>query len=128
MLQTSDGFDDEVNLVADPKAVNAAVKLSDEIERVYNFERDVTTARTLDKNFDQTAQKIGTFMSNVRRTYKDPEYLRDPIASPMKTAERFKEDKNKREFEAYKQALDNQKTKYQIKQAEEVAKNAGASE
>ena len=54
-------------------------------------------------------------MSNVRRTYKDPEYLRDPLVSPMKAAERFKEDKNRREFEAYKQALDNMKTKYEIK-------------
>ena len=51
MIQTGDGYDDEVNL-ADSKSVNAAVKLSDEIEKVYNFERDVTTARTLDKNFD----------------------------------------------------------------------------
>ena len=112
MLQTSDDYDNDVNL-SESKDVDAALKLSDEIEKVYNFERDVATARTLDKNFDKTAAKISTFMSNVRKTYKDPEYLRDPV-SPMKTAERFKADKNRREFESYKQALDNMKTKYQI--------------
>ena len=121
MIQTEDPYDDEVNL---SDATEKAYKLSDEIEKVYNFERDVTTARTLDKNFDQTAHKISEFMSNVRRTYKDPEYLRDPLTDPYKAAERFKEDKNRWEFEAYKQALDNMKTKYQIKQSEEVAKNA----
>ena len=124
MLQTGDPYDDEVNL---SESATKALKLSDEIERVYNFERDVTTARTLDKNFDKTASKISEFMSNVRRTYKDPEYLRTPLADPYKAAERFKDDKNRREFESYKQALDNMKTKYQIKQSEEVAKNALAS-
>ena len=79
MLQTGDPYDDEVNL---SEAAEKAYKLSDEIEKVYNFERDVTTARTLDKNFDKTAEKISNYMSNVRRTYKDPEYLRDPLSNP----------------------------------------------
>ena len=126
MIQTQDVYDEDLTL-AEGEKVDTAAALSGEIERVYNFERDVTTARTLDKNFDNTAKKISTFMANVRKTYKDPEYLRDPITDPMKTAIRFKEDKNKREFEAYKQALDNMKTKYEIKQSEEVAKQAEES-
>ena len=63
-------------------------------------------------------------MSINRMTYKDPTYLRDPLKTSFASAERFKEDKQKRDFEAYKLALDDQKTKYLIKQSEYVASNA----
>ena len=105
--------------------LEAASKLADEIEKVYNFERDVATAKSLDPNFDDTAKKISSYMNTVRRTYKDPEYLRDPISDPMKHALRQQEDKNRRDFEAYKQALDDMKTKYMVSQSDAVAKAAG---
>ena len=46
----------------------------------------------------------------------------------MVRAERWKDDKAKREFEAVKQALDAQKTKYEIMQSAAVAQAAGAWE
>ena len=60
----------------------ATLKMADEIEKVYNFERDVATAKSINKNFDQTAAKIKDYTLKYRTTYKDPEYLRDPV-SPM---------------------------------------------
>ena len=46
-----------------------------------------------------------------RTTYKDQEYLRDPV-SPMEHAERQNADKARRDFESYKQALDDVKTSF----------------
>ena len=65
-------------------------------------------------------------MGEYRKTKIDPEYLRDPAATPMEAAERRNADRARRKFEATKQALDLQKTKYEIRQSEAVAKAAGA--
>ena len=48
-------------------------------------------------------------METVRRTYKDPEYLRNPIA-PYESAKRKMEDQDRRAFEAKKVALDTKRT------------------
>ena len=66
-------------------------------------------------------------MTNYRRTFKDSDNnLRDPAKDEMARAERWKDDKAKREFEAVKQALDAQKTKFEIAQSAAVANAAGA--
>ena len=65
----------------------ATLKMADEIEKVYNFERDVATAKSINKDFDKTAEKIKDYSLKYRTTYKDPEYLRDPV-SPMEHAVR----------------------------------------
>lgn len=85
--------------------------LQGEIEEVYNFERDVATARVMDPTFDSAVDKIASTMDNVRRTYKDPEYLRDPLDAKASAARRA-EDRSRARFEATKQALDLQRTKY----------------
>ena len=97
--------------------------MANEIEKVYNFERDVATAKSVNPAFDKTASTIGEYTRNFRSTYKDPEYLRDPV-SPMERAQRQNEDKAKRDFEAYKQALDNMKLSYQVEQSTKVAADA----
>lgn len=68
----------------------------------------------MDSNFDATVDKISKTMDDVRRTYKDPEYLRDPL-KPEASAARRAEDRARAKFEATKQALDLQRTKYIIK-------------
>ena len=80
--------------------------MAEEIEQVYNFERDLATARVLDKDFDKKAQRIDNELSTIRGTYLDPNYLRDPAPDEFTSAKRREEDKQKRSFEAYKQALD----------------------
>ena len=88
--------------------------LSEEMEKVFNFERDVASARVQDKSFDQKVSKIDDYMMNYRKTYKDPDYLRDPLPAFQSAARRM-DDKAAREFEATKQALDQHKTAYKIK-------------
>ena len=56
---------------------------------------------------------------SYRKTYKDPDYLRDPI-SPYESAVRKMNDRKLSEFEATKQALDHHKTVYGIIQAESL--------
>lgn len=98
-----------------------AVKdLSDEIEKVFNFERDVASAKVQDPNFDNKVQKIDNYMMSYRKTYKDPDYLRDPLP-PFASAARRMNDKAARHFEATKLALDDHKTAYKIKQSEAAA-------
>jgi hypothetical protein len=94
--------------------------LSEEIEKVFNFERDVSTAKVQDPSFDSKVKQIDNYMMNYRKTYKDPDYLRDPLP-PFESAARREADKAKREFEATKQALDQHKTVYKIKQSEAAA-------
>ena len=53
-------------------------------------------------------------MKKYRGTFRDHSYLRDPLP-PLESAIRRKEDKAKLEYESTKQALDLQKTKYEIK-------------
>lgn len=53
--------------------------LSEEIEKVFNFERDVATAKVQDKQFDSKVNQIDDYMMKYRKTYKDPDYLRDPL-------------------------------------------------
>ena len=94
--------------------------LAGEIEKVFNFERDVASARVQDPTFDSKVKQIDDYMMSYRKTYKDPDYLRDPLP-PFESAARRMDDKAKREFEATKQALDQHKTVYKIKQAEATA-------
>ena len=94
--------------------------LAEEIEKVFNFERDVATAKVQDPSFDAKVAKIDDYMMNYRKTYKDPDYLRDPLP-PFQSAARRMNDKAAREFEATKQALDEHKTVYKIKQSEAVS-------
>ena len=54
-------------------------------------------------------------MGKYRRTYRDPEYLRAPLDDPMKAAERRNADRARQRFEATKEALDQEKFKYEIK-------------
>ena len=63
-----------------------------EIEQVYNYERDMATARVQNTKFDDTVGKINTYMKEYRKTFKDNTYLRDPLP-PMESAMRRKEDK-----------------------------------
>ena len=100
--------------------------LQQEIEQVYNFERDVATARVQDKNFDAKVQKVDDYMANYRFTYKDPEYLRAPAKNEFEAASRREDDKKRRNFEAHKQVLDEMKTKYDIMQSQAVAAAAEA--
>ena len=104
----------QVNSKSKAKDVDA---LASEIEKVFNFERDVATARVQDPGFDAKVAAIDKYMMNYRKTYKDSDYLRDPLP-PFQSAARRMDDKAKREFEATKQALDAHKTAYKIKQAE----------
>ena len=60
------------------KALIASV--NDEVEKVFNFEHDLVTARIQDSLFDAKVSQIDKYMYDVRKTYKDPDYLRDPIA------------------------------------------------
>lgn len=71
----------------------------------------------MDPKFDATVGKIAQTMDDVRRTYKDAEYLRDPL-DPKASAARRADDRARAQFEATKQALDLQRTKYIIKQSE----------
>ena len=59
----------------------------------------------MDPTFDATVDKISKTMDDVRRTYKDPEYLRDPL-KPEASAARRADDRARAKFEATKQALD----------------------
>ena len=113
---------------ADTQKVDANVqKLTQEIEQVYNFERDVAIAKLQDPKFDESVGKIKSYMTSYRRTFKDSDNnLRDPAKNEMERAERWKDDKAKREFEAVKQALDAQKTQFEIAQSAAVANAAGA--
>ena len=88
--------------------------LQDEIEQVYNFERDVATARVMDPAFDGAVEKIAKTMDDVKRTYKDAEYLRDPLDAKASAARRA-EDRSRAHYEATKQALDLTRTKYIIR-------------
>ena len=97
--------------------------MANEIEKVYNFERDVATAKAVNPNFDKVASNIAGYSRNFRSTYADQEYLRDPVG-PMEHAQRQNDDKAKRDFEAYKQALDNTKLAYQVEQSNKVATDA----
>ena len=60
------------------KALIASV--NDEVAKVFNFEHDLVTARVQDPLIDSKVNQIDKYMYNVRKTYKDPDYLRDPIA------------------------------------------------
>ena len=75
--------------------------LQDEIEEVYNFERDVATARVMDPTFDSAVDRIAKTMDDVKRTYKDKEYLRDPLP-PKESAARRADDRARARFEATK--------------------------
>jgi len=88
-----------------PEDLKKMAVLQDEIEEVYNFERDVATARVMDPNFDAAVDKIARTMDDVKRTYKDAEYLRDPL-KPEASAARRADDRARARFEATKQALD----------------------
>ena len=77
----------------------------------------------MDKGFDGAVEKIAKTMDDVRRTYKDPEYLRDPL-KPEASAARRADDRARANYEATKQALDLQRTKYIIRQSDQVAKDA----
>ena len=61
------------------KRLTAIATLQDEIEQVYNFERDKASARAQDPEFDKTVGNINTYMADYRKTYRDREYLRDPL-------------------------------------------------
>ena len=87
---------------------------------MFNFERDVATAKVQDPAFDSKVKQIDDYMMSYRKTYKDPDYLRDPLP-PFESAARRMNDKAKRNFEATKQALDIHKTAFKIKQAEATA-------
>ena len=108
------------------QAVRVEAPTEDDYVRAYNFERDVAAARAMDGNFEKRVVNIRDYNRNYRKTYRDPDYLRDPI-TPYESALRKMEDGRKQEFEAVKQALDAQKTKFEIQQAEDVAKRALAS-
>lgn len=95
-------------------------QLADDIEKVFNFERDVASAKVQDPNFDKKVQQIDDYMMQYRKTYKDPDYLRDPLP-PFQSAARRMSDKAARHFEATKQALDAHKTRYKIQQSDAVA-------
>ena len=97
-----------------PEDLKKMAVLQDEVEKVYNFERDVATAKVMDPTFEATVDKIAKTMDDVKRTYKDQEYLRDPL-KPEASAARRAEDRSRARFEATKQALDQQRTKYIIK-------------
>ena len=73
--------------------------IMDEVEKVYNFERDLVTARVQDATFDAKVAKIEKHLHEIGRTYKDPEYLRDPLPDKESAARRM-EDKKKVHFEA----------------------------
>jgi len=75
--------------------------LQDEIEEVYNFERDVATARVMDPNFDAAVDRIAKTMDDVKRTYKDKEYLRDPLDAKASAARRA-DDRSRARYEATK--------------------------
>ena len=100
--------------------------LQNEIEQVYNFERDVATAKVQDKGYDAKVSKADEYMANYRFTYKDPEYLRSPAKNEFEAASRREDDKKRRNFEAHKQVLDEEKTNYGIMQAMAVAAAAEA--
>ena len=61
--------------------------LSEEIEKVFNFERDVATAKVQDATFDAKVGQIDDYMMKYRKTYKDADYLRDPLP-PFESAAR----------------------------------------
>ena len=88
-----------------PDDLKKMAVLQGEIEEVYNFERDVATARVMDPNFDAATSKIAKTMDEVKRTYKDAEYLRDPLP-PKESAARRAEDRARANYESTKQALD----------------------
>ena len=90
---------------------------ADEIEKVFNLERDIANAKIQDPKFGQRVNQIHEDQMNFRKTYRDPDYLRDPI-SPYESAVRKMNDKKLSEFEATKQVLDNHRTVYGIIQAE----------
>tara|TARA_B110000305_G_C19150688_1_gene497916 strand:+ start:164 stop:703 length:540 start_codon:yes stop_codon:yes gene_type:complete len=100
--------------------------LQQEIEQVYNFERDVATAKVQDKDYDKKVAQVDGYMANYRFTYKDPEYLRAPAKNEFEAAARREDDKKRRNFEAHKQVLDDEKTQYGIMQAMAVAAAAEA--
>ena len=120
------GFMAVAILASTTNAVHIEAPSEDDYVRAYNFERDVTAARAMDTNFDNRVVNIREYNRNYRKTYRDPDYLRDPI-TPYESALRKMEDGRKAEFEAVKQALDAQKTKFEIAQAEDVARRAGAA-
>ena len=49
--------------------MRAVQHLSDDEEKVINFERDLATARVQDPTFDSKVEKIENYMMNVRDTY-----------------------------------------------------------
>ena len=100
--------------------VRVVKDLADEMEKVFNFERDVATAKVQDPGFDSKVAKIDDYMMNYRKTYKDPTYLRDPLP-PFQSAARHMSDQAARNFEATKMALDDHKTVYKIKQSDAAA-------
>ena len=81
----------------------------------------------MDPAFSSRVSNIREYNRNYRKTYKDSDYLRDPI-TPYESAIRKMNDGRAQEFEAVKQALDVQKTKFEIAQAEDVARRAQASD
>ena len=101
-------------------------EIARQIEEVYNFERDVATAKAQNPEFDKTVAAITDYITKYRGTYKDESRLRDYV-SPMDSAIRSKADREQREFEAVKMALDAQKTKFEIRQSEAVAAAAEAT-
>ena len=72
---------------------------------MYNFERDVATAKAQNPEFDKTVTAITDYITKYRGTYKDESRLRDYV-SPMDSAIRSRSDREQREFEAVKMALD----------------------
>ena len=58
---------------------------------MFTFEHDLVTARVQDPKFDSKVDQIDKYMYGVRKTYKDPDYLRDPI-KPYDSASRKMED------------------------------------
>ena len=55
----------------------------------------------MNPDFDATVDKIAKTMDDVKRTYKDAEYLRDPLP-PKESAARRAEDRSKAKYEATK--------------------------
>lgn len=59
-------------------------------------------------------------MTDYRKTYKDPEYLRDPVGA-FEAIKRRDQDQKRAQYESAKQQLDMEKTQYMIDQSSAVA-------
>ena len=78
----------------------------------------------MNPNFEANVNRIYNDNTQTRMTFKDDNYLRDPVKTPMEREMRLREDRRKRMFESTKQALDLEKTQYMVRQSEAVANQA----